>query len=122
MTWIAKVAVLTCVAAFPAAAGVPAAQADGGDTHIVGVSQTRTLDCNGGTLFVNGAHLIVHAMGTCWAISTQGSENTIIAETVVNDITVYGNDTTVYYHNGDPLLFDRGRELGMTNRLQRVPA
>jgi hypothetical protein len=52
----------------------------------------------------------------------QGSQNTVIAETIINDVTVYGYDQTVYYHNGDPLLFDRGRELGMTNRLQRVAA
>lgn len=93
-----------------------------GDIHIYGVHETRTLDCNGGTLFINGVNLTVHAMGSCWAVTMQGSQNTVIADTIVNDVTVYGNDQTVYYHNGDPLLFDRGRELGMTNRLQRVPA
>ncbi|MBS9534928.1 DUF3060 domain-containing protein [Mycobacterium sp. M1] len=121
MRWTALGAALLCLAGGVATVGTPRAQAIGGDTHIVGVSEIHTLDCNGGTLFLNGTNLTVHAMGTCWAITTQGSQNTVIAETVVNDITVYGNDTTVYYHFGDPLLFDRGRELGMTNRLQRVP-
>ncbi|OBI06628.1 hypothetical protein A5735_10100 [Mycolicibacter heraklionensis] len=93
-----------------------------GDIHIYGVHETHVLDCNGGTLFVNGVNLTIHAMGTCYAVTTQGSQNTVIADTILNDVTVYGYDTTVYYHNGDPLLFDRGRELGMTNRLQRVPA
>ena len=79
------------------------------------------MDCNGGTLFVNGVNVVVYALGTCYAVSMQGSRSTVIADTVLNDITVYGNDQTVYYHNGDPFLFDRGRELGMTNRLQRVP-
>lgn len=109
-----------CIAAAPAA--TPAAHAVNGDTHIVGVSEVHTIDCNGGTLFVNGVDIVVHALGTCWAVSMQGSRDTVIADTVVNDITVYGFDQTVYFHNGDPFLFDRGRELGMTNRLQRVPA
>jgi hypothetical protein len=39
---------------------------------------------------------------------------------VTHDITVYGWDETVFFHNGDPFIWDRGRELGMTNRLQRV--
>ena len=32
-----------------------------------------------------------------------------------------GLEQTVFYHNGAPILWDRGRELGMTNRLQQVP-
>lgn len=122
MKWTATAAVAICSVAIPAAAPSVPARADSADTHVYGVHETRTLDCNGGTLFVNGVKLVVHAMGTCYAVTMQGSENTVIADTVLNDITVYGYDQTVYYHNGDPLLFDRGRELGMTNRLQRVPA
>jgi Protein of unknown function (DUF3060) len=41
---------------------------------------------------------------------------------VLNDITVYGSDQTVFYTNGEPRVWDRGRELGMTNRIDRVPA
>jgi len=41
---------------------------------------------------------------------------------VINDITVYGSDQAVFYKNGDPVVWDRGRELGMTNRIDRVPA
>ncbi len=40
----------------------------------------------------------------------------------VNDITVYGWDQTVVFHDGDPVMWDRGRELGMTKRLMRGPA
>ena len=36
--------------------------------------------------------------------------------------TVYGWNQTVFFHNGDPYIWDRGRELGMTNRLQRMLA
>jgi hypothetical protein len=46
----------------------------------------------------------------------------VIADNVVNDITVYGWDQSVFFKNGDPILWDRGRELGMTNRLNRIPA
>lgn len=121
MKWSAQGAAVLAVAA--ATVGVvPSAHAVPGDTHIYGVHESRVLDCDGGTLFINGVNLTVHAMGTCWAVTMQGSQNTVIADTIVNDVTVYGYDQTVYYHNGDPLLFDRGRELGMTNRLQRVPA
>ena len=35
---------------------------------------------------------------------------------------MYGNDQTVFYKTGDPAVWDRGRELGMTNRIDRVPA
>jgi hypothetical protein len=51
-----------------------------------------------------------------------GSGNTVVADTAVTDITVYGWDDTVVFHNGDPYIWDRGRELGMTNRLMRAPA
>ena len=46
----------------------------------------------------------------------------MIADNVVNDITVYGWDQTALFKTGDPALIDRGRELGMTNRIDRVPA
>ena len=32
------------------------------------------------------------------------------------------NDQTVIYHNGAPAVIDRGRELGMTNRVNWAPA
>ncbi|MDH6197920.1 hypothetical protein M2272_004576 [Mycobacterium frederiksbergense] len=102
--------------------GAPGAAAKNGDTTIVGTSTEQTLDCNGGTLIVNGFGHRINAMGTCWAVTVQGSSNTIIAENVVNDITVYGWNQTVFFKNGDPVLVDRGRELGMTNQIDRVPA
>lgn len=102
--------------------GTPAASAKNGDTHVSGQGITQTFDCNGGTLFVMGTGNQVNALGTCWAVTVQGSSNTVIADHVINDITVYGFDQTVFFKNGEPALIDRGRELGMTNRLDRVPA
>ncbi|MEB3021406.1 DUF3060 domain-containing protein [[Mycobacterium] crassicus] len=121
MKWTTLCAALLCLGA-GLAGGAPSAHAVPGDIHIYGVHETRTLDCQGGTLFINGVNLTVHAFGDCWAVTMQGSQNTVIAQHIINDVTVYGYDQTVYYHNGDPFLFDRGRELGMTNRLARVPA
>ncbi len=70
-----------------------------------------------------GAENQITALGSCWAVTTQGgSSNTVIADNVVNDITVYGWDQTVLYKSGEPFVLDRGRELGMTNRIDRVPA
>jgi hypothetical protein len=46
----------------------------------------------------------------------------VVADTVMNDIIVSGRGQTVLFHNSEPFLWDRGRELGMTNRLDRVPA
>jgi hypothetical protein len=114
----------TCVLALPVAlaVGVPAAQAKNGDTHVTGIGVTQTLDCNDSTLLVNGSGNYVTAKGTCWGISVQGSSNIVVADNVINDITVYGFDQTVLFHSGDPRLWDRGRELGMTNRIDRVPA
>ncbi|WP_428844573.1 DUF3060 domain-containing protein [Mycolicibacterium hodleri] len=102
--------------------GVPTAQAKNGDTHITGQGINQTLDCNESALIIVGTGNTINAVGTCWGISVQGSSNIVIADNVINDITVYGFDQTVLFHSGDPLLWDRGRELGMTNRIDRVPA
>jgi Protein of unknown function (DUF3060) len=102
--------------------GAPGAAAKNGDTTIIGQGIEQTLDCNNATLLVNGSGNRINAMGTCWAVTVQGSSNVIVAENVINDITVYGSDQTVFFKNGDPILVDRGRELGMTNQLSRVPA
>ena len=100
----------------------PTAQAKNGDTHITGVGLEQTVDCNDATLLVNGTQNTVTALGTCWAVTVTGSSNIVIADTVINDITVYGWNQTVLFHNGAPALWDRGRELGMVNNLQQVPA
>ncbi len=42
-------------------------------------------------------------MGTCWAVTVQGSSNVIIADNVINDVTVYGSNQTVFFKNGDPV-------------------
>lgn len=111
------------ILAFPVALAVsaPHAAAKNGDTHIVGQSIDQTIDCNDATLVVNGSNNNVRAMGSCWAITVQGAGNTVIADNVVNDITVYGSNQTVLFHSGDPALIDRGRDLGMSNRLNRIP-
>jgi hypothetical protein len=103
-----------CAITFPAAlgVGVPAAHAKNGDTHITGQGIVQTLDCNESTLIVMGTGNTINALGSCWAVTVQGSSN----------IIVYGNDQTVFYKNGEPTVWDRGRELGMTNRIDRVPA
>ncbi|WP_144205969.1 DUF3060 domain-containing protein [Mycobacterium tilburgii] len=110
------------IAITAAAAPPPAAQAKNGDTHIIGEGSQQTIDCNDSTLYVNGTRNSVNALGNCWAVTVMGSGNTVIADSVTHDITVYGYDQTVFFHNGSPILWDRGRELGMTNRLQQVPA
>jgi hypothetical protein len=115
---------VTCalvVAATPAAPS-PAAHAKNGDTHVIGQGLEQTLDCNDATLIVNGTANVVNAKGNCWAVTVMGSGNTVVADSVTHDITVYGYDQTVFYHSGAPIIWDRGRELGMTNRLQQVPA
>jgi hypothetical protein len=104
------------------ALGSPVAYAKNGDTHITGQGISQTLDCNESTLIVTGTGNYVTAKGSCWAIAVQGSSNIVIADNVVHDIVVYGTDQTVFYHNGEPSVWDRGRELGMTNRIDRVPA
>ncbi|MGV0813656.1 DUF3060 domain-containing protein [Mycolicibacterium boenickei] len=102
--------------------GAPGAAAKNGDTTITGQGIEQTLDCNNSTLFINGTDIRITAVGTCWAVAVQGSSNVIIADNVINDIIVYGSNQTVFYKNGDPILVDRGRELGMTNQISRVPA
>jgi Protein of unknown function (DUF3060) len=108
------------IAASPAAPP-PAAHAKNGDTHVTGEGTEQTLDCNDATLIVNGTRNIVNAKGNCWAVTVMGSSNTVVADSITHDITAYGWDQTVFYHSGAPFIWDRGRELGMTNRLQQVP-
>lgn len=103
------------------AAAPPVAQAKNGDTHVIGEGIEQTVDCNDSTLLVNGTRNVVTALGNCWAVTVMGSSNTVVADSVTHDITVYGWDETVFYHSGQPFIWDRGRELGMTNRLQQVP-
>ena len=115
--------VTACLIALSALAlGAPAAQAKNGDTHITGIGINQTLDCNESTLLVNRNGNTITAHGTCYAVTVQGSSNTIIADNAINDITVYGSGQAVFYKSGDPVVWDRGRELGMTNRIDRVPA
>jgi Ca2+-binding RTX toxin-like protein len=102
--------------------GVPSAQAKNGDTHITGQGINQTIDCNESTLFVMGTGNTVNALGSCWAVTVQGSSNVVIADNIVDNVIVYGSDQTVFYKGGDPVVWDRGRELGMVNRIDRVPA
>ena len=82
-----------------------------------------TIDCNNATLFVNGSWNVITATGVCYAVTMQGSENTSIADTVTNDITVYGFNQTVDVPQRRSLSsWTAGRELGMTNRIDRAPA
>jgi Protein of unknown function (DUF3060) len=113
-----------CAIAFPAALGlgVPSAQAKNGDTHITGQGIVQTIDCNESTLLVNGTANTVYALGSCWAVTMQGSSNVVVAENIVDNVIVYGNDQTVFDKSGEPFVWDRSRELGMTNRIDRVPA
>ena len=90
--------------------------------HHRAAASSRRSTATTSTLFVNGTGNTINALGTCWAVTLQGSSNIVIADNVVNDITVYGCDQTVLFNSGDPPSCDRGRELGMTNRIDRVPA
>lgn len=113
--------VIACATAWAiGVAGAPTAVAKNGDTHITGQGLNQTIDCGGATLFVNGADNHINALGSCWAVTMQGASNTVVADNVVNDITVYGYDQTVLYKSGDPGVVDRGRELGMTNHIDRA--
>jgi hypothetical protein len=94
----------------------------GTDTTITGIGIIQTVDCADSTLLVNGKGNQITALGNCWAVTMQGDSNVVVADNVINDITVYGWDQTVLYKNGAPFVWDRGRELGMTNRISRVPA
>ena len=123
MKWTTAAGPLACCAiaiAATLAAPPPVAQAKNGDTHVIGEGLQQTLDCNDATLLVNGTGNRVTALGNCYAVTMMGSGNTVVADSVSHDITVYGYDQTVFYKGGSPILWDRGRELGMTNRLQQV--
>jgi hypothetical protein len=114
------VAACAIAIAFTSAAGAPTGSAKNGDTHVTGEGIEQTVDCNGATLIVTGTRNVVNALGTCWAVSVMGSGHTVVADNVIHDITVYGSNESVFYKAGDPAVWDRGRELGMTNRISHV--
>jgi hypothetical protein len=114
-------AATSVVVVFAGVAGMPAATAKNGDTHITSIGSVQTVDCNDSTLLINGSGNTITAVGSCWAVTMQGSGNTVIADNVVNDITVYGNNQTAFYKTGDPFINDVGRQLGMVNRIDRIP-
>ena len=115
-------ALAACAIAIPftLTAGAPTGRAKNGDTHLTGEGVEQTIDRNGATLLVDGTRNTVNALGTCCAISVQGSGHTVVADNVVHDITVYGSNESIFYKSGDPIVWDRGRELGMTNRVSHV--
>ncbi|WP_424392344.1 DUF3060 domain-containing protein [Mycobacterium sp.] len=106
--------------AFTLAAGAPTGHAKNGDTHVTGEGVEQTIDCNGATLLVDGTRNTVNALGTCWAVTVMGSGHTVVADNVVHDVTVYGYNESVFYKNGEPFVWDRGRELGMVDRISHV--
>ena len=123
MNWTLPCRVLAACAIaipFPSAAGAPTGHAKNGDTHVTGEGLEQTIDCNGATLLVDGTRNVVNALGTCWAVTVMGSGHTVVADNVIHDITVYGYNESVFYKNGQPVVWDRGRELGMTNRISQV--
>lgn len=119
-TVVAKALAVALLAAPALTVGMPAASAENGDTHVTALGVTDTIDCNNATLFVNGANNRITALGTCLAVTVQGSSNFVVADNIINDVTVYGWDQTVLYKNGAPIVWDRGRELGMTNHIDRI--
>ena len=114
-------ALVALVAAAPTAHALPNST-NPGDIQVTGIGTQPVVECAGHTLYVNGSNNVVTATDACYAVTLQGSNNTVIADTVINDIQVYGFNQTVLYKNGDPYVWDRGRDLGMTNRIDRVPA
>src|SRR4026208_19686 len=95
-----------CTLALPGALGlgVAPAQAKNGDTHITGQGIVQTIDCNAATLLVNGTGNTIYALGSCFAVSVQGSSNVVIADNIVDNVIVYGSDQTVFYKSGDPVV------------------
>ncbi|MCW2649418.1 MAG: hypothetical protein QOE41_3687 [Mycobacterium sp.] len=119
-----------CAAAFLVVAGLTAAPSaralpndtNPGDIQVTGIGTEPTLECRGHTLYVNGSNNVITVTDACYAVTLQGSHNTVVVDTVINDIQVYGFNQTVLYKNGDPYVWDRGRDLGMTNQIDRIPA
>ena len=123
MNWTPSCRMLAaCAIAIPLtlAAGAPTGHAKNGDTHVTGEGLEQTIDCNGATLLVDGTRNVVNALGTCWAVTVMGSGHTVVADNVIPDITVYGYNESVFYKSGQPVVWDRGRKLGMTNRISQV--
>ncbi len=60
----------------------------------------------------------VNAVSDVLSVGTPAAQ----AENGNTHIKVYCFNQTVIHHDGDPAVLDRGRELGLTNRIDPVPA
>ena len=85
-----------------------------------GIGIVQTIDCNNPTLLVNGSGNQITALGTCWAVTVQGNGNVVVADNVDQRRhgVRLGSDRAVQERRAVRL--DRGRELGMTNHIDRV--
>ena len=101
-----------------ATAGSSGAQVEIGNTINYGsFGTTADIDCaDGKSLNVGGSNNTLTVKGSCASVNIGGADN------IVDNVIVYGSDQTVFYKGGDPVVWDRGRELGMVNRIDRVPA
>ena len=72
----------------------------------------QTIDCNKSTLLVNGTANTAYALGSCWAVTMQGSSNVVVTDNIVDNVIVYGKRPDRLLQERRAVVWDRGRESG----------
>lgn len=79
----------------------------GGTLTIAESSQTKTIDCAGRDVALNGSSNKLTFTGTCGTVSINGSKNTLTLATA-SQISVNGSFNTVTYTTGNPKISNNG--------------
>jgi hypothetical protein len=73
----------------------------GQNLSISGISENRTIACNGSTISVSGVSNTVVITGHCASLSVSGVQNKVTVE-AVDSIEASGFNNQITYHNGSP--------------------
>ncbi len=79
----------------------------GENITVSGISEVRTIACNGGSVSVSGITNNVTISGHCTSVTVSGIQNEVIAD-AADRIQVSGSGNHVTYHNGSPKVGNSG--------------
>jgi hypothetical protein len=85
----------------------PAPAPAGENVTVSGISESRTIACNGGSVSVSGITNNVVITGHCASLSVSGIQNQITVDTV-DAIQTSGSGNQVTYHSGSPKIGTSG--------------
>jgi Protein of unknown function (DUF3060) len=113
--------ILGCAVAFAIAIGMFLANHVSKDTvhgHLIMINAgtTGTIDCNNGTLELDGGNNTYTVTGHCLRLDIRGSANKVTVDSA-DTIGIIGDDNAVIYHSGAPTINRTGNNNIVSERL-----